>query len=182
MNARFRSTLFGLILVALTPAVALPAAVPNRLDPANPTGGALRPSDAGPAGWTMAQAHTQEVTPGLIEKDSAPQERTDDPRAQSVRVADLLGLPIRDENSSTMGHIRAVVRTQEGKIQLLMPLGGLFGFGERLVPIPIEAVAMLGRQVRVVDMPRDRFQKTPTWYGSNSEALADSETVRIATR
>ena len=50
-----------------------------------------------------------------------------------VRVADLINLPIVDENKSTMGRVRAVVRTGEGKIQLLLPLGGLFGFGERLV-------------------------------------------------
>jgi hypothetical protein len=98
-----------------------------------------------------------------------------------VRVADLIGLPIVDEGKSVMGRVRAVVRT-EGKIQLLLPLGGLFGFGERLVPIPIESVALTGPQVTVVDMPPHRFQKTPTWYGSNSEALAAAETVSVNRR
>jgi hypothetical protein len=99
-----------------------------------------------------------------------------------VRVADLINLPIVDENRSTMGRVRAVVRTDEGKIQLLLPLGGLFGFGERLVPIPIESVALTGPQVTVVDMPPHRFQKTPTWYGSDSETLAAAETISISRR
>jgi hypothetical protein len=99
-----------------------------------------------------------------------------------VRVADLVDLPIVDEGKSVMGRVRAVVRTGDGKIQLLLPLGGLFGFGERLVPIPIESVALTGSQVTVVDMPPDRFQKSATWYGSNSEALAAAATVSISRR
>jgi hypothetical protein len=103
-------------------------------------------------------------------------------RAQTnpVHVADLINLPIVDASKSELGRVRAVVRTDDGKIQLLLPLGGLFGFGERLVPIPIESVALAGPQVVVVDMPPHRFQKTPTWYGSNSEALAATETISIA--
>ena len=99
-----------------------------------------------------------------------------------VRVADLIGLPIVDESKSTIGRVRAVVRTGEGKVQLLLPLGGLFGFGERLVPIPIESVALTGPQVTVVDMPPHRFQKTATWYGSDSEALDAAETISISRR
>jgi hypothetical protein len=99
-----------------------------------------------------------------------------------VHVADLINLPIVDESKSTMGRVRAVVRTGEGKIQLLLPLGGLFGFGERLVPIPIESVALTGPQLTVVDMPPHRFQKTPTWYGSDSETLAAADTVSVNRR
>jgi hypothetical protein len=75
-----------------------------------------------------------------------------------------------------------VVRNNDGKIELLLPLGGLFGFGERLVPVPIESVALAGPQVVVVDMPPHRFQKTPTWYGSGSETLAAADTIAIARR
>jgi PRC-barrel domain len=99
-----------------------------------------------------------------------------------IHVADLIDRPILDENKSVMGHVRAVVRTGDGKIQLLLPLGGLFGFGERLVGVPIESVALAGAQVMVVDMPPDRFQKSPTWYGSNSKTLAPAETISISRR
>jgi hypothetical protein len=99
-----------------------------------------------------------------------------------VRVADLIDLPIVDADKVVMGRVRAVVRTGEGKFQLLLPLGGLFGFGERLVPIPIESVILTGPQVTVVDLPPHRFQKTPTWYGSDSAALATTETISISRR
>jgi hypothetical protein len=99
-----------------------------------------------------------------------------------VRVADLLDLPIVDESKSTMGRVRGVVRTDDGKVQLLLPLGGLFGFGERLVPIPIENVALSGPQVMVLEVPPDRFQKSATWYGSKSVTLAPAETIPINRR
>jgi hypothetical protein len=102
--------------------------------------------------------------------------------ANPVRVADLLDLPIVDETKSTMGRVRGVVRTDDGMIQLLLPLGGLFGFGERLVPIPIENVALSGPQVMVLEVPPDRFQKSATWYGSKSVTLAPAETISINRR
>jgi len=104
------------------------------------------------------------------------------PMANPVRVADLLDLPIVDETKSTMGRVRGVVRTDDGNIQLLLPLGGLFGFGERLVPIPIENVALSGPQVMVLEVPPDRFQKSATWYGSKSVTLAPAETISIDRR
>jgi PRC-barrel domain len=99
---------------------------------------------------------------------------------QPVRVSFLLGLPVLDENSSIIGSVHAVVRTPEGKIQLVMPIGGFLGLGSRLVPIPIEIVGMLGAQVAIVDMPGDRFMSSPTWTSSRAKPLDPSETIRVA--
>jgi len=125
------------------------------------------------------------AAPGQAQTNPPPAAKTAsaaETASNPVRVADLIDRPILDENKSVMGRIRAVVRTGEGKIQLLLPLGGLFGFGERLVPVPIESVTLTGAQVMVVEMPPDRFQKSATWYGSNSETLAPAETISITRR
>jgi hypothetical protein len=106
----------------------------------------------------------------------APSEQT------SVRVSDLIGIPIVDAEKSVIGRIRKVVRTRDGMIELIMPIGGLFGFGERLVPIPLEMVAIAGREIAVIEVPSDRFQQSPTWYGSGSAELAPGETIQIAKR
>jgi hypothetical protein len=121
-----------------------------------------------------AQAHS---SPG---KEQGAEQATPPKLAQPVVVSDLIGLPILDENSMTMGHVRGVVRNEDGTVHLLMPIGGLFGFGERLVTIPVESVAMRGKQVAVTDMPPHRFQKTPTWYGSKSDPVPAGETIQIA--
>jgi hypothetical protein len=99
---------------------------------------------------------------------------------QPVKVSFLLGLPILDENSSIIGHVYAVVRTPEGKIQLVMPLGGFLGLGSRLVPIPVEIVGMLGAQVAIIDMPGDRFMSSPTWTSLRAKPLDPSEVIRVA--
>jgi hypothetical protein len=99
---------------------------------------------------------------------------------QPVKVSFLLGLPILDENSSIIGHVYAVVRTPEGKIQMVMPLGGFFGLGSRLVPIPVEIVGMLGAQVAIIDMPGDRFMSSPTWTSLRAKPLDPSEVIRVA--
>jgi hypothetical protein len=114
------------------------------------------------------------------EKQPTPEEKMAKRFPQPVKVSFLLGLPVLDEYSSIIGYVQAVVRTPDGKIQLVMPLGGFLGFGSRLVPIPIEIVAMLGAQVAVVDMPDDRFMQSPTWTTLRAKPLDPSETIRVA--
>jgi sporulation protein YlmC with PRC-barrel domain len=125
----------------------------------------------------LAQGHSQALP--RSEQDTAAAATADDAASRSVRVADLIGLPIVDQSGVALGHVSAVATAADGKFQLLMPLGGLFGFGARLVPIPFESVVMAGGKITVVKLPADRFQESPTWYGSNSEQLAATQTVRI---
>jgi hypothetical protein len=98
---------------------------------------------------------------------------------QPVRVGFLIGLPVIDERSAAIGHVRDVVRTPEGKLRLVMPYGGVFGIGARAIAIPIEAVAMLGAQVAAVDMPRAALELAPTWYGAGDQPLGRDEVIRV---
>jgi PRC-barrel domain len=114
------------------------------------------------------------------EPELTPEQKMAKRYPQPVRVSFLLGLPVLDENSSIIGYVHAVVRTPEGKVQLVMPIGGFLGLGSRLVPIPIEIVGMLGAQVAIVDMPGDRFMSSPTWTSLRAKPLDPSETIRVA--
>ena len=66
---------------------------------------------------------------------------------QPARVGDLIGLPVLDDDDRTIGHIKHVVRTQAGKLQLIVTYGGFLGWRQRLVAVPIEVVAIAGRQL-----------------------------------
>jgi PRC-barrel domain protein len=99
---------------------------------------------------------------------------------QPVKVGDLIGLPVLDWDDVTIGHVRHVVRTPQGKIQLVVTYGGLFGWGRRLVPVPIEVVAILARQLAALDMSRAEFDKAPTWSGSQATPVAPNEVIQIA--
>jgi PRC-barrel domain protein len=99
---------------------------------------------------------------------------------QPVRIGDLIGLPVLDDDDSTIGRVRAVVRTTDGKVKLIVSYGGWFGFGARPVAVPIEVVAILARQINSVDMQPREYAVAPTWPGTGAQVLANDEMIRIA--
>ena len=111
---------------------------------------------------------------------------------QPVRVGDLIGLPVLDDNDSTLGHVREVVRGPDGKIRLIVSYGGWLGgwlnWGGRPVAVPIELVGILGRQIAAIDMPRQEFAAAPTWTpggtaggaAGGDQPIPAGETIRIA--
>jgi hypothetical protein len=99
---------------------------------------------------------------------------------QPVRVGDLIGLPVLDDCESTLGHVRQVVRTKEGKIELIVSYGGWFGWGARPVAVPIQVVGIQGRELASLDMPQSEYAAAPTWQGVNATVLPDDAMIRIA--
>ena len=99
---------------------------------------------------------------------------------QPVRVGDLIGLPVLDDSSSTLGHVREVVRTPANKIELIVAYGGFLGWGARPVAVPIEVVGILGRELASLDMPRSEYAAAPTWRDAGALALPADATIKIA--
>lgn len=114
------------------------------------------------------------------EPDLTPEERMRRRFPQPVQVGFLVGLPLLDWNDSTIGFVTDVVRTPEGKIQLVVPVGGWFGRGGRPVAVPIETVAILARQIDLLDLSRDDLAKLPTFDGKGATPIDRNETIRIA--
>ncbi len=113
-------------------------------------------------------------------KELSPEEKMKRRYPQPVRAGFLVGLPVLDDNDSTIGFVTKVVRSADGKIQLIVPYGGWFGRGGRPVAVPLEAVAILARQIAALDMPRDDFDDAPTWEQSQGTPLAPDEMIKIA--
>jgi hypothetical protein len=99
---------------------------------------------------------------------------------QKVRVGDLIGLPMLDDNDVTLGRVEHVVRTPEGKIKLIVGYSKWFGWFGRPVAVPIEVVAILGRQIASLDMPPAEYAAAPTWTEGQDMPIPDSDTIRIA--
>jgi hypothetical protein len=98
---------------------------------------------------------------------------------QAVKVGDLIGLPVLDDDDRTLGRVRSVVRTASGKIQLIIPYGGFLGWRQRLVAVPIEVVAIAGRQIAALDMTRAELDVAPAWSDPGSQPITASEVIRI---
>jgi len=121
--------------------------------------------------------------------EMSPEQKMQTRFPQPARVGHLIGLPVLDGNDSTIGYVQQVARTPEGKIVLIVPYGKWFGWardggplawGRRPVAVPIEVVAILGRQINAVDMDRAAFEKAPTWAAGQSQSIPPNETIRIA--
>lgn len=103
---------------------------------------------------------------------------------QPVKAGFLIGLPMLDGQDSTLGYIREVVRTPEGKIMLVVPYRAWLGWaptdwGRKSVAVPIEAVAIQARQVTAVDFSREDFAAAPA-YAAPGKPIPADETIRIA--
>lgn len=139
--------------------------------------------------WLVAASTGSPAAGQQEEKERSPEEKMARRFPQPVRVGDLIGLPVLDWRDNTLGFVRQVVRTPAGKIQLIVPYrrwfgqiayGGLLSLGTRLVAVPLEKAAMLGRQVAALDMPREEFDSAPTFLESQASVIDPNETIRIA--
>jgi hypothetical protein len=130
---------------------------------------------AGPVGG----AHTQgpPATPG---DERTPEERMNSRYPQKVRVGDLIGIPIQDEDDRVLGYVTDVVRKPDGKIVLVMPEGAWLWRSGRPVSIPIETVAILARHINLLDIPREDVQKLPTWDPAQGRPVDRDDIIRIA--
>ena len=114
------------------------------------------------------------------EENLSPEEKMRRRFPQPVRVGDLIGLPLLDWDDSTIGYVRHVVRTPEGKIQLIVNQGRLFGWGGRLVQVPIEAVAILARQLDLLDISVEEFRAAPAWSAATTQPIPSDDMIKIA--
>jgi hypothetical protein len=113
-----------------------------------------------------------------------PQQKMQKRFPQSVRVGDLIGLPVLDDDDSTIGYVREVVRSVEGRVFLIVPYSAWFGWahtewGKRPVAVPIEVVTILARQLNSVDMPREDYDEAPTWTSSQDRPIPPDDRTLI---
>jgi hypothetical protein len=125
----------------------------------------------------QSSADTSQPAPA---RDDSPEARMNRRFPQKIRVGDLIGLPVLDDGDVTLGHVRKVVRTPEGKIKLIVSYSRWFGWGGRPVSVPIEVVAILGRQLASLDMAPREYEAAPTWIEAGDLAVPQDEIIRIA--
>jgi hypothetical protein len=156
------------LALALAPVIATPAYTH-----------ASTPAESGLL-WILAQAMVPPT--GMIDTEHPMpmNERMLKRFPQPVRVGDLIGLPVLNENSSTLGHVRQVVRTPKGNIELIVSYSRFWGWFGRPVAVPIEVVGIAGRQLVSLDMDSEEYARAPTWQGNDATALPNDATIKIA--
>jgi len=128
----------------------------------------------------QASAPAEDAATDESKRDQSPEAKMARRFPQKVRVGDLIGLPVLDDDDVTLGHVQKVVRTPEGKIRLIVSYSKWFGWFGRPVAVPIEVVAILGRQIDSLDMKPEEYAKTLTWSQGQDQTIPDDEIIRIA--
>lgn len=133
----------------------------------------IPPTGMGEKDMAMAAAHMAE------------DERMKHRFPQPIRVGALVGARVSDNDSRTIGTIRQVLRTAQGRIDVVVDCCGWFGFGARQVVVPIAVLGVFGREVASLDWERSAYASAPAWQSSDWQhaggtVLADDDTVRIA--
>jgi hypothetical protein len=134
---------------------------------------------ATPSPLMVAQAMVPPTGMMDAQKPTPMEQRYLDRYPQPARVGDLIGLPVLDLNGSTLGHIRQVVRTPQGKIELIVSYSWWWGWFGRPVAVPLEVVGIEGRQFVSLDMKPGDYAAAPTWRG-DAAILPPDATIRVA--
>ncbi len=132
----------------------------------------------------VSAAKLEDSSPPPQNQNLSPEQKFARRYPQPVKVGFLIGLPVLDGQRSTYGAIREVVRTAEGKILLVVAYRGWLGWapvdwGRKAVAVPLETVAIQGRQVSALEFSAEDFAAAPAYAGS-ATALPADETIRIA--
>jgi hypothetical protein len=128
---------------------------------------------------TLAQAMLPRTGMMDAEHPMPMKERMSKRFPQPVRVGDLVGLPVTDLRSSTLGYVREVARTPQGDIELIVSYSPWWGWFGHPVAVPIEAVGIEGRQIVSMDMSPQEYANTPSWVRTNETTLPEDATINI---
>lgn len=125
------------------------------------------------------------LTPGAGLAQEASQRSEASDRAarrfpQPVRVGDLVGRRLiePDPRQAVLGRVADVVRGPDGAVALVVALGGWWRLGQRSVAVPIDAVALLGEHVALLDLSPDDLRGLPGFVGAGG-AIARDERLRV---
>jgi hypothetical protein len=99
---------------------------------------------------------------------------------QPVRVGDLIGLPVLDDQDVTIGYTSDVVRTPDGRVKLIVPYQRWFAGERRPVAVPIETVVILGRHLNALEFPPASFDKAPTFVATQATPIGRDDVIKIA--
>jgi hypothetical protein len=100
---------------------------------------------------------------------------------QPVRVGALIGRDVLKpiEAQTILGRVAAVVRRPNGGLDVIVRYGGVLGFGARPIAVPIEAMALMGEFMAVMDYTPEQLGTLATNDGQGLQAVAPGETIRV---
>ena len=100
---------------------------------------------------------------------------------QPVSVGWMIGRTVLEpvESQPVLGHVTGVIRSADGRTQVIVDFGGIFGFGARPIAVPLTSVVLLGRYVEIIGYTPDQLRSFPTFAGPGSTPLTAATVVKV---
>lgn len=100
---------------------------------------------------------------------------------QPVRVGNLLHeLVLRPvESKIILGRVHSVIRTADGTIAVVMNIGGFYGYGGRLIAVPIDAMVLLGQVMEVVAYTPKDLAGFPTFSATGTTPVPPDTIIKV---
>jgi hypothetical protein len=100
---------------------------------------------------------------------------------QPVATGDLLHRLVQQpvESQNILGRVRAVVRNDAGDVYVVMNFGGFYGYGGRLIAVPIDAMVLLGDAMEVVAYSPSQLAAFPTFNPTGTAPVPDDTILDV---
>lgn len=100
---------------------------------------------------------------------------------QPIRVGDLIGRQVLrpTEAQNVLGRVAAITRRADGGLDVVIRFGGVLGIGARAIVVPVEAVALMGEYVAVMDFTPGQLETFATADQAGVVPLPPDEIIRI---
>jgi sporulation protein YlmC with PRC-barrel domain len=90
---------------------------------------------------------------------------------KGIRASQILGVNVMSKQGDNLGEVQDLVfDAKTGKIQFaLVGKGFMAGLGDRMIPVPWQAVDVRSQKEFVLNVDREKMQAAPMWSASESE-------------
>ena len=126
---------------------------------------------------TMQTALAQDPAPPGMDLATAASRRFPQPVPAGSLVGRTVLQPV--ESKTVLGWVEQVVRAHGGQVQLVLAYGGWFGIGARTIAVPVDAMALLGRDIEILDFTPKQLSGFPAYDRSSTDPVAPDETIRV---
>jgi hypothetical protein len=177
ITRRFRST--GQMMCAKRTRIAAPGLVLATMGLAVPANATMAEPAGGPF-IVLAQAMIPRTGMMDAQNPMPMKERYLKRFPQPARVGDLIGMPVLDLNSKTLGYVQHIMQTPAGEIEFVVGYSRWWGWFGRPVAVPLEALGIEGGHLVSLDMQSSEYDAAPTWHETGATPLPADATVRVA--
>lgn len=83
------------------------------------------------------------------------------------------------ESQPILGYVRKVVQAPDKTICIVVDYGGFLGFGARPIAVPVDAMAILGRYMEILEFTPKQLDRFPTYEDGQDKPVALDTTIRV---